>query len=104
MDVARASSHCYFIGRRSVYVVPSSANEIAGGNATFGLVECVTTTTGVLERLGSGRGEALDRLMPLVYRELRAIAHQRLAARGGGGRGGPHGTLVTTALVHEAYL
>ena len=36
--------------------------------------------------------------MPLVYHELRAIAHQRLAARG------PRRTLVTTALVHEAYL
>jgi RNA polymerase sigma factor (TIGR02999 family) len=33
-----------------------------------------------------------------VYQELRAIAHRRLAAHGGGG------TLVTTALVHEAYI
>lgn len=79
---------------------PSCANEIAGGNATFGLVECVTTTTEVLEQLRSGRREALDRIMPLVYQELRAIAHQRLSARGGG----PRRTLVTTALVHEAYL
>jgi len=58
----------------------------------------VTTTTEVLEQLRSGRREALDRIMPLVYHELRAIAHQRLAARG------PRRTLVTTALVHEAYL
>ena len=36
--------------------------------------------------------------MPLVYHELRRIAHQRLSARG------PRRTLVTTALVHEAYL
>ena len=37
-------------------------------------------------------------MLPLVYQELRAIAHRRLAAHGGGG------TLVTTALVHEAYI
>ncbi len=36
--------------------------------------------------------------MAFAYRELRAIAHRRLAA---GNRGG---TLSTTALVHEAYL
>ena len=38
----------------------------------------------------------LDELMGLAYQELRAIAHRRLAGRGG--------TLSTTALVHEAYL
>jgi RNA polymerase sigma factor (TIGR02999 family) len=54
--------------------------------------------TDVLTELRTGRREALDRLMPLVYEELRAIAHRHLAARGGGG------TLQTTALVHEAYL
>ena len=45
----------------------------------------------------TGQG-SLDRLVALTYDELRAIAHARLAARGG------HGTLSTTALVHEAYL
>lgn len=46
-----------------------------------------------------GRGrDSLDRLVPVVYHELRAIAHRRLA---GGAR---DGTLSTTALVHEAYL
>ena len=42
--------------------------------------------------------ESLDDAVALAYRELRAIAHQRLRARDGGG------TLTTTALVHEAYL
>jgi RNA polymerase sigma factor (TIGR02999 family) len=46
-------------------------------------------------------GQPLDQLLPLVYDELRAIAHRRLAARGAGGGGG---TLQTTGLVHEAYL
>jgi RNA polymerase sigma factor (TIGR02999 family) len=42
--------------------------------------------------------ESLDAAATLAYRELRAIAHHRLMARG------PQGTLSTTALVHEAYL
>ncbi len=40
----------------------------------------------------------LDRLVPAVYDELRAIAHRQLSARG------PGNTLSTTGLVHEAYL
>ena len=41
---------------------------------------------------------AMDRLMPLVYDELRRVAHRQLGAE-------PTGhTLSTTALVHEAYL
>jgi RNA polymerase sigma factor (TIGR02999 family) len=55
----------------------------------------------VLSELQSGTRLSLDRLMPIVYDELRAIAHRQLAARGAG-RG--VGTLQTTGLVHEAYL
>jgi RNA polymerase sigma factor (TIGR02999 family) len=40
----------------------------------------------------------LDRLYPLVYEELRRIAHRQL-----GGEPAGH-TLNTTGLVHEAYL
>jgi RNA polymerase sigma factor (TIGR02999 family) len=54
--------------------------------------------TDVLTTLRAGGGESLDRLLPLVYQELRSMAHRQLAARGRGG------TLQTTALVHEAYL
>jgi len=53
----------------------------------------------VLDELRTGRRESLDRIMPVVYEQLRAIAHRQLALRDGGG-----GTLSTTALVHEAYL
>ena len=42
--------------------------------------------------------ESLDKLVPLVYGELRAIAHRHLHARGAAD------TLNSTALVHEAYL
>jgi RNA polymerase sigma factor (TIGR02999 family) len=48
--------------------------------------------------VGEGERQSLDELFPLVYEELRHIAHRRL-------RGGARGeTLNTTALVHEAYL
>jgi len=53
----------------------------------------------LLAELRKGGRASLDHLMPLVYEQLRAIAHRHLAARGGDG-----GTLQTTGLVHEAYL
>jgi RNA polymerase sigma factor (TIGR02999 family) len=54
--------------------------------------------TGLLLAWGRGDESALDRLMPLVYRELRRIA-QRFMAREAAGH-----TLQATALVNEAYL
>jgi RNA polymerase sigma factor (TIGR02999 family) len=54
--------------------------------------------TALLLELSGGRQEALDELLPLVYHELRRIAHRHLRGEDAG-----H-TLNTTALVHEAYL
>lgn len=54
--------------------------------------------TGLLRRWGDGDRRALDRLVPLVYEQLRRLAHQRLR------REGPEQPLNTTALVHDAYL
>jgi RNA polymerase sigma factor (TIGR02999 family) len=54
--------------------------------------------TAALSMLRRGAPEALEGLLPLVYNELRRIAHRQLAAEAAG-----H-TLNTTALVHEAYL
>jgi len=54
--------------------------------------------TRLLQAWGSGDAQALDRLTPLVYGELRRIARCHMA----GERGGR--TLQTTALVNEAYL
>lgn len=54
--------------------------------------------TQLLRELTAGRRSALDRLIPLVYSELRRIAHGQLRNERSG-----H-TLNTTALVHEAYL
>ena len=54
--------------------------------------------TRLLVSISEGDRQALNRLFPVVYAELRALAHRQLA------RIRPGDTLQTTALVHEAYL
>jgi RNA polymerase sigma factor (TIGR02999 family) len=59
-------------------------------------------TSGEVTRLlrdwSDGRREALDKLLPLVYDELRRLAHHYLKSER------QDHTLQTTALVHEAYV
>jgi RNA polymerase sigma-70 factor, ECF subfamily len=54
--------------------------------------------TRLLDDLRAGDREAMNRLLPLIYDELRRRAHQQLMKSRVGE------TLNTTALVHEAYL
>lgn len=54
--------------------------------------------TALLEEASGGNVDALNRLFPLVYDELRRLARNQLRSERAG-----H-TLSTTALVHEAYL
>ena len=54
--------------------------------------------TRLLQAWGDGDERALERLMPLVYEELRQAAHRYMA------REAPGHTLQTTALVNEVYL
>jgi RNA polymerase sigma factor (TIGR02999 family) len=54
--------------------------------------------TELLVRWRRGDREALEQLMPLVYEELRRLAHHYLS------RERTDHTLQSTALVHEAYL
>ena len=54
--------------------------------------------TDLLIRLGRGDSQVMDQLYPLVYEQLRRIAHRRLQAER------PGHTLGTTGLVHETYL
>jgi len=54
--------------------------------------------TQLLTRWSGGDQEAFDRLVELVYKDLRAIARKHLVA------GPPDAVLDTTVLVHEAYL
>jgi RNA polymerase sigma factor (TIGR02999 family) len=54
--------------------------------------------TRLLADWGNGDEQALEELLPLIYNELRHLAHNFLY------RERPGHTLQTTALVHEAYL
>ena len=54
--------------------------------------------TRILSAVGEGDRQAADRLLPLVYDELRRLADRELAHEPAGQ------TLQPTALVHEAYL
>lgn len=54
--------------------------------------------TRLLRAARAGERDALDRLVPLVYDDLRRIAHAHLRREAG-----PR-TLQATALVHEAYV
>jgi RNA polymerase sigma factor (TIGR02999 family) len=56
------------------------------------------SATELLLRAGTGDAAAVEGMFPLVYDELRRLAHRHLA-RESTGR-----TLSTTELVHEAYL
>jgi RNA polymerase sigma-70 factor, ECF subfamily len=54
--------------------------------------------TRLLAELGQGGSGAVDRLIPILYDELRQIAHRQMRSERW-----DH-TLDTTALVHEAYV
>ena len=54
--------------------------------------------TQILEAVGAGDEHAAEKLLPLVYNELRSLAGARLAQEA------PGQTLQPTALVHEAWL
>jgi RNA polymerase sigma factor (TIGR02999 family) len=54
--------------------------------------------TRILSAIDQGDPDAAERLLPLVYEELRLLAAQRLAQEK------PGQTLQATALVHDAYL
>ncbi len=54
--------------------------------------------TRILNAIENGDTEATEKLLPLVYEELRVLAAQKMAQEK------PGQTLQATALVHEAYL
>src|SRR5437867_8982453 len=58
----------------------------------------MSQVTRILSAIESGDPHAADKLLPLVYEELRKLAAQRMAQEE------PGQTLQATALVHEAYL
>jgi RNA polymerase sigma factor (TIGR02999 family) len=58
----------------------------------------MSEVTRVLERIQQGDSQAAERLLPLVYEELRKLARHMIASEK------PGQTLQATALVHEAYV
>ena len=58
----------------------------------------MTDVTRILTAIEQGDTKAADKLLPLVYEELRCLAAQKMS------QGLPGQTLQATALVHEAYI
>jgi RNA polymerase sigma factor (TIGR02999 family) len=58
----------------------------------------MTDVSRILSQIESGDPQAAEKLLPLVYDDLRKLAVQKLA------REKPGQTLDATSLVHEAYL
>ncbi|MEX2188870.1 MAG: ECF-type sigma factor [Pirellulales bacterium] len=58
----------------------------------------MTDVTRILSEVEHGDSAAAEKLLPLVYNELRRLASARLANEN------PGQTLQATALVHEAYV
>src|SRR5512140_226918 len=60
--------------------------------------EVSAPVTRILDALGVGEEHAAEKLLPLVYAELRRLAAAKMA------REAPGQTLQPTALVHEVWL
>lgn len=79
-------------------MVSQPSDDVRGADSSSGSDEEEGSLTRLLSACSEGDPEAFDRLIPLVYSDLRAIAHRRLRSERDG-----H-TLNTTAVVHEAYV
>jgi RNA polymerase sigma factor (TIGR02999 family) len=79
------------------HVQRSGGSVASTADASSTSTEGIETQPAAASHRLAGRGE-LDLVVPLIYHELRALAHRRLM----GQRGAV--SLNTTALVHEAYL
>ncbi len=78
----------------------TTPNRTNNGNVktTGDTIQISSQITHVLGEMAAGDSTAANRLMTLVYDELRKLAAFRLAQEK------PGQTLQATALVHEAYL
>jgi RNA polymerase sigma factor (TIGR02999 family) len=74
---------------------------MAAGSLRYSQQEPVlhmSDVTRILNAIEQGDAQAADKLLPLIYEELRLLAAQKLSQER------PGQTLQATALVHEAYL
>ncbi|MHC4111436.1 MAG: ECF-type sigma factor, partial [Planctomycetota bacterium] len=58
----------------------------------------MSDVTRILNAIEQGDAQAAEKLLPLVYEELRLLAAQKMSQER------PGQTLQATALVHEAYI
>jgi RNA polymerase sigma factor (TIGR02999 family) len=63
-----------------------------------GYLFCMSDVSEILSAIAQGDPQAASQLLPLVYDELRRLAHHKMRHEAAGQ------TLEATALVHEAYL
>lgn len=74
------------------------AGQAPPGEGATGAPAPAQDVTLLLNAIGKGDEGAAAKLLPLVYEELRKLAHARMASEAAGQ------TLEPTALVHEAYM
>ena len=78
---------------------PESPNPATAGRTSRDLRQAgPQEVTQLLANWSQGDPTALEKLIPLVYKELRHLAHRYMEGQR------PNHTLQTTALVNEAYL
>src|SRR6266478_5202859 len=78
--------------------MPQSGVILGANRALHPRVSAMSDVTRILLAIDQGDPRAAEKLLPLVYDELRKLAAQRMAQEA------PGQTLQATALVHEAYL
>jgi RNA polymerase sigma factor (TIGR02999 family) len=76
----------------------SDGDALSAPSDSSGPADPPVSITQILQQAATGDRGALDCLIPLLYEDLRRIAHRQL------GRLRPGQTLNTTGLVSEAYL
>src|SRR5262245_31780358 len=68
------------------------------GSSQYARTSAVSEVTQILTAIEQGEAHAADKLLPLVYDELRKLAAHKMANEA------PGQTLQSTALVHEAWM
>src|SRR5712691_8180153 len=84
-----------------VVLMPGVATHLASGlrwRSAGGMLSLMSDVTRILSQIEQGDPRAAEKLLPLVYDELRKLAAVKLAQEK------PGQTLQATALVHEAYV
>jgi RNA polymerase sigma factor (TIGR02999 family) len=71
---------------------------IPDDTALLSQVLAMSDVTQILYQIEEGDGQAAEKLLPVVYEELRKLAAAKMAQEN------PGQTLQATALVHEAYI